>query len=72
MCACVHVCVTSRPQEVRSKETVMLVDRYKFMDLLPCSEVELKLIGHPVSGGGWSLKMDGVWELKGKGRIVYL
>ena len=27
----------------------MLVDRYKFQDLLPCSDVELKLMGHPVS-----------------------
>ncbi len=33
---------------MRSRDTVMLVDRYKFLDLLPCSDVELKLIGHPV------------------------
>ncbi|XP_064401775.1 cleavage stimulation factor subunit 3-like [Halichondria panicea] len=44
--------------DVRSKDTVMLVDRYKFLGLMPCSEVELKLIGHPSclvsqsSGGG--------------------
>ena len=29
------------------------MDRYKFLDLLPCLDVELKLIGHPVSGGCW-------------------
>ena len=27
----------------------MLVDRYKYFDLMPCSNVELKLMGHPVS-----------------------
>ncbi len=45
MCVCVCVYV----QDVRSKETVVLVDRYKYMDLLPCSDVEMKMIGHPVS-----------------------
>lgn len=35
-------------QEARSKDTVMLVDRYKYLDLMPCSDVELKLMGHPV------------------------
>lgn len=36
-------------QEGRSRDTVMLVDRYKYFDLMPCSSVELKLMGHPVS-----------------------
>ena len=26
----------------------MLVDRYKYLDLMPCTDVELKLMGHPV------------------------
>ena len=38
-------------QEGRSRDTVMLVDRYKYFDLMPCSSVELKLMGHPVSRG---------------------
>ena len=36
-------------QESRSKDTVMLVDRYRYLDLMPCSEVDLRLMGHPVS-----------------------
>lgn len=41
--------LTIKTEETRSRDTVMLVDRYKFLDLLPCTDVELKLIGHPAS-----------------------
>ena len=27
----------------------MLVDRYRYLNLFPCSDLELKLMGHPVS-----------------------
>ena len=39
---------TVKNEEARSKDAVMLVDRYKYLDLMPCSDVELKLMGHPV------------------------
>ena len=35
-------------QEFEGKETALLIDRYKYMDLLPCSESELKAIGYLV------------------------
>ena len=30
----------------------MVVDRYKYMDLYPCSPVELKIMGYVVRGQG--------------------
>lgn len=37
-------------KEFEGKETAQLVDRYKFLDLFPCTGVELKSIGYsPVS-----------------------
>lgn len=37
-------------KEFEGKETAQLVDRYKFLDLFPCTETELKSIGYsPVS-----------------------
>lgn len=33
-------------EELESKETVLLVDRYKYLDLLPCSPTELKVLGY--------------------------
>lgn len=33
-------------KEFEGKETAQLVDRYKFLDLYPCSAVELKSIGY--------------------------
>lgn len=33
-------------KEFEGKETAQLVDRYKFLDLYPCSTVELKSIGY--------------------------
>lgn len=33
-------------QEYEGKETAQLVDRYKFLDLYPCSSIELKSIGY--------------------------
>lgn len=34
--------------EYEGKETALLVDRYKFMDLYPCSSSELKALGYKV------------------------
>lgn len=34
--------------EYEGKETALLVDRYKFMDLYPCSPCELKALGYKV------------------------
>lgn len=36
-------------QEFEGKETALLIDRYKYLDLLPCSENELRAIGYMVS-----------------------
>lgn len=37
-------------KEFEGKETAQLVDRYKFLDMFPCTIVELKSIGYsPVS-----------------------
>lgn len=37
-------------KEFEGKETAQLVDRYKFLDLFPCTGTELKSIGYsPVS-----------------------
>lgn len=33
-------------REYEGKETAQLVDRYKFLDLYPCSGIELKSIGY--------------------------
>ena len=35
-------------EEYEGKETALLVDRYKFMDLYPCSGSELKALGYKV------------------------
>lgn len=35
--------------EYEGKETALLVDRYKFMDLYPCSASELKALGYKVT-----------------------
>lgn len=35
-------------EEYEGKETALLVDRYKFMDLYPCSTSELKALGYKV------------------------
>lgn len=34
-------------------QTLLLIDRYKFMDLLPCSQVELKVLGYNVRFAGY-------------------
>ena len=36
-------------QELEGQEAAVLVDRYTYMDLLPCSPVELKMMGYVVS-----------------------
>ncbi len=36
-------------KEFQSMQTLLLIDRYKFLDLLPCSSDELKMLGHLVS-----------------------
>ncbi|PVD28191.1 hypothetical protein C0Q70_10777 [Pomacea canaliculata] len=41
-----HLNGTSGVQEFEGKETALLIDRYKYLDLLPCSESELKAIGY--------------------------
>ncbi|XP_063696707.1 protein suppressor of forked [Culicoides brevitarsis] len=38
--------VLEKLKEYEGKETAQLVDRYKFLDLYPCSSVELKSIGY--------------------------
>ena len=39
---------TAFKDEYEGKETALLVDRYKFMDLYPCSASELKALGYKV------------------------
>lgn len=41
---------TAFKEEYEGKETALLVDRYKFMDLYPCSASELKALGYKVGG----------------------
>lgn len=41
--------------EYEGKETALLVDRYKFMDLYPCSASELKALGYKVTWATWGL-----------------
>jgi hypothetical protein len=36
-------------QEFEDKDTALLIDRYKYLDLYPCSQTELKAIGYYVS-----------------------
>ena len=36
-------------QEFEDKDTALLIDRYKYMDLFPCSHMELKVLGYFVS-----------------------
>lgn len=38
--------VLEKIKEFEGKETAQLVDRYKFLDLYPCSSVELRSIGY--------------------------
>lgn len=38
--------VLSKIKEFEGKETAQLVDRYRFLDLYPCSPSELKSIGY--------------------------
>lgn len=38
-------------QEYEGKETAQLVDRYKFLDLYPCTSIELKSIGYTETNG---------------------
>lgn len=45
---------TAFKEEYEGKETALLVDRYKFMDLYPCSASELKALGYKVRGWGCS------------------
>lgn len=44
-------------QEYEGKETAQLVDRYKFLDLYPCSSIELKSIGYNEANGVITGKM---------------
>ena len=36
-------------QEFEDKDTALLIDRYKYLDLYPCSHMELKVLGYFVS-----------------------
>ena len=38
-------------QDYEDKETALLIDRYKYMDLLPCSQTELRSLGYKVKTG---------------------
>lgn len=38
-------------KEYEGKETAQLVDRYKFLDLYPCTTVELRSIGYTEVSG---------------------
>lgn len=42
------LCLCEQVQEFEGKETALLIDRYKYLDLLPCSDSELKAIGYMV------------------------
>lgn len=35
-------------QEYANAQTLLLIDRYKFIDLIPCSTDQLKLLGYQV------------------------
>ena len=42
------LCILVFVQELESRETVLLVDRYKYLDLYPCSKTELTVLGYEV------------------------
>jgi len=44
--------ILSCPQldEFEGKETALLIDRYKYADLYPCTQSELKALGYHVGG----------------------
>ena len=44
----IFLCLCEQVQEFEGKETALLIDRYKYLDLLPCSDSELKAIGYMV------------------------
>lgn len=51
-------------QEFEGKETAMLIDRYKYLDLYPCSQSELRSLGYWVSPLFNSLVlMHKMWKL---------
>lgn len=45
-------------KEFEGKETAQLVDRYKFLDLFPCGQLELKSIGYSDVTGLLTSKKD--------------
>ena len=47
--AVIHSVFYSQLQEYEGKETAMLVDRYRFMDLYPCTMDELRALGYKVT-----------------------
>ena len=44
------LCMFVFTQELENRETVLLVDRYKYLDLYPCSKTELTVLGYEVIG----------------------
>lgn len=40
--------ITFQIQEFEGKDTALLIDRYKYADLFPCSQSELKALGYHV------------------------
>ena len=44
--------VYSETKELEGRETLLLIDRYKFLNLLPCSNDELKLLGYKEQSSG--------------------
>lgn len=37
-------------EQCREMQTLLLIDRYKFLDLVPCTNDQLRLMGYSVSG----------------------
>ena len=42
----IDCCTFAQIQEFSEKETALLIDRYKFLGLLPCADNELRAIGY--------------------------
>lgn len=57
---------TAFKEEYEGKETALLVDRYKFMDLYPCSTSELKALGYKVK---WIRTLNSTVALFSPGKL---
>uniref|UniRef100_A0A7N6BST5 Cleavage stimulation factor subunit 3 n=1 Tax=Anabas testudineus TaxID=64144 RepID=A0A7N6BST5_ANATE len=52
---------TAFKDEYEGKETALLVDRYKFMDLYPCSTSELKALGYKLDKSNFTHCSQRLW-----------